>query len=71
MMTMTTIRSSKMLENGYSLKLTDYASYPLISDMGIEVTHDIAKSLATVEVDFDCILQNGTVLATAGRMPTG
>jgi hypothetical protein len=70
MMTMTTIRSSKLLQNGYSVKLTDYASYPLISDMGIEVKHDVAKSLATVEVDFDCVLQNGTVLATAGRTPT-
>lgn len=70
MMSITVVRSSKMLPNGYSVQLTDYASYPLISDLGIAVSNNIAKSELTVEVDFDCILQNGTVIASAGRIPT-
>lgn len=69
-MKITFTTSAVKLIDGYSIQLTDYASYPLISNLGIEVENGIAKSVISTQLEFDCILENGTVVASAGRTPT-
>jgi len=67
-MQITKLHSAWLLPEGYTIQLTDYASYPLISDLGIEVDDQgAAKSILSMQMDFDCILQPGKVLALAGR----
>jgi hypothetical protein len=67
-MTITKLHRASMLPDGYTIQLTDYASYPLISDLGIKVNgQGVAKSLMSYEVSFDCTLELGKVLAVAGR----
>ena len=64
----TKFKSAWMLPPGFSIKLTDYPTYPLISDLGIEVDADnVAKSHFSFQTNYDCILQTGKVLAVGGR----
>lgn len=69
-MTITHSKSAVKLNEGYSIQLSDYASFPLISNMGIEVENGIAKSVLSTQLEFDCTLDNGVVIASAGRTPT-
>jgi hypothetical protein len=51
-----------------SRQLTDYASYPLISDLGIKVdANNVATSVMSFQTNWDCVLAPGQVLAVAGR----
>jgi len=65
-MQITKVYSTWFLAPGYKLQLTDYPSYPLISDLGIRVD---AAGCAEVALGFqtywDCILQPGRVVAMA------
>lgn len=67
-MQITKFHSGWFLPQGYKIRLTDYPSYPLISDLGIRVdatgTADVVLGFQTF---WDCILQPGKVLAVAGR----
>jgi len=59
---------ARALPDGFSVKLTDYASYPLISDLGIEVDeNNVAKSLLSYQAYFNAVLQHGRVLHVGGR----
>lgn len=65
-MQITKLYSAWFLGHGYKLQLTDYSSYPLISDLGIRVdatgTAEIALGFQTY---WDCVLQPGKVVARA------
>ena len=67
-MQITKLYSSWLLPPGYQVQLTNYPSYPLISDLGIRVD---ATGRADVALGFqtywDCVLQPGKVMALAGR----
>ena len=69
-MTITRSEKAVKLEDGYSIRLTDYASYPPISNLGIEVENGVAKSVLSTQLAFDCTLDDGVVIASAGRTPT-
>jgi hypothetical protein len=65
-MTLTSFNSAWFLAPGFAVKLTDYPSYPIISDLGIEVDRDnVAQSLLSFQLNYDCMLDTGTVLAVA------
>lgn len=67
-MQITYLRSAWFLPQGFSLQLTDYASYPLISDLGIKVdANNVAQSVLSFQTNWDCNLLPGKVLALAGR----
>ena len=67
-MQITHVHSAWLLPDGFSIQLTDYASYPLISDLGIKVdAAGRAQSVLSFQSNFDCVLAPGTFLATAGR----
>lgn len=67
-MQITNLISTWFLPPGFSIQLTDYASYPLISDLGIKVDeNNVAASVMSFQTNWDCILAPGTVLALAGR----
>lgn len=63
-MQITKLHSAWFLPAGYKVQLTNYPSYPLISDLGIRVD---ANGVADVALGFqtywDCILQPGRVVA--------
>jgi hypothetical protein len=67
-MQITKLHSAWFLPPGFKVRLTDYPSYPLISDLGIRVdasgTADVALGFQTY---WDCVLQPGKVLCVAGR----
>lgn len=67
-MQITKLHSAWFLSEGFTVQLTNYASYPLITDLGIEVDADnVAKSVMSFQLNWDCILQPGKVLALSGR----
>lgn len=67
-MQITNFKSAWMLPPGFSIKLTDYPSYPIISDFGIEVDADnVARSHFSFQTHYDCVIQTGRVLAVGGR----
>ena len=67
-MQITKLTSAWFLPSGFSIQLTDYASYPLISDLGIKVdANGVAESVMSFQTNWDCNLLPGTVLALAGR----
>lgn len=67
-MQITDLHSAWFLPKGFSLQLTDYASYPLISDLGIEVdANGKAESVLSFQTNWDCNLLPGKVLALGGR----
>jgi hypothetical protein len=65
------MHSAWLLPPGYRVQLTDYPSYPLISDLGIEVQEVdgkyMADSVLSFQVNMDCTLATGKVLHAAGR----
>ena len=67
-MQITKLNSAWFLPDGFTIQLTDYASYPLISDLGIKVdANGVATSAMSFQTNWDCTLLPGTVLALAGR----
>jgi hypothetical protein len=62
-MQITKLHSAWFLPPGYKLQLTNYSSYPLISDLGLRVdntgTAEIALGFQTY---WDCVLQPGRVV---------
>lgn len=65
-MQITAVRYAWLFPPGFSVQLTDYPSYPLISDLGITVDqNNMATSVLSYQVNFDAVLQAGTVLAKA------
>ena len=67
-MQITKLISAWFLPSGFTLQLTDYASYPLISDLGIKVDDNgIAESVISFQTNWDCTLQPGKVLVLSGR----
>lgn len=67
-MQITKLHSAWFLPPGFTLQLTDYASYPLISDLGIRVdANGVATSLLSFQTNWDCTLQPGKVLAQSER----
>ena len=67
-MQITNLISSWFLPKGFSVQLTDYASFPLISDLGIKVdANGVAESVMSFQTNWDCTLQPGQVLALGGR----
>jgi hypothetical protein len=70
-MQITSFNSAWFLSPGFSIQTTNYPGYPYPSDLGIEVdANGIATVLLAFQVNFDCILQPGTVVAVAGRTTT-
>jgi hypothetical protein len=67
-MQITHLHSAWFLPPGYKVQLTNFPSYPLISDLGLRVD---ANGVADVALGFqtywDCVLQPGRVVAMAGR----
>lgn len=62
------MHSFRFLPPGFAVKLTDYASYPLISDLGIEIdANNVAQSVLSFQSYYDAVLQPGRVLAVGGR----
>lgn len=62
-MQVTRLGSLRFLPEGFRVKLTDYPTYPLITDLGIEVDeHGIATSLMSYQAYYDAVLQTGNVL---------
>jgi hypothetical protein len=71
-MEITSVHSSWFLPEGFRVQLTNYASYPLISDLGIVVdANNEAASVLSFQLNFDCLLQPGSVLAVGGRGAAG
>lgn len=69
-MEITNLHSAWFLPPGFTLQLTDYPSYPLISDLGIRVdANGVASSVLSFQTNWDCVLQPGKVLVLAGRTP--
>jgi hypothetical protein len=67
-MQITRVNSAWFLPAGFTLQLTDYASYPLISDLGIKVdANNIATSVMSFQTNWDCTLAPGKVLVLGGR----
>jgi hypothetical protein len=67
-MQITNLVSFRFLPDGFAVKLTDFPSYPLISDLGIEVDgNNIAASVLSYQTFYDAVLQPGNVLAVGGR----
>ena len=67
-MQITKLNSAWFLPPGFTIQLTDYASYPLISDLGIKVdANGVAESVMSFQTNWDCTLLPGKVLALAGR----
>lgn len=67
-MQITNLISTWFLPKGFTVQLTDYASYPLISDLGIKVdANGVAESVMSFQTNWDCTLQPGQVLALGGR----
>lgn len=63
-MQITKLHSAWFLPPGFTIQLTNYASYPLISDLGIQVdANNVAASVMSFQLNWDCILQPGKVLA--------
>jgi hypothetical protein len=70
-MQITKLNSAWFLPPGFTLQLTDYASYPIISDLGIKVdANGVAESVMSFQTNWDCVLQPGNVLVLGGRTPT-
>jgi hypothetical protein len=66
-MQITKFHSGWMLPSGYKVQLTDYPSYPLISDLGLRVdSNGIADVALGFQTYWDCVLQPGTVVAGGG-----
>jgi len=67
-MQITNFNSSWLLPDGYRVRVNDHASYPLVTDLGIEVdANSEAASVLSFQLNFDCVLQPGRVLAVRGR----
>lgn len=67
-MQITKLHSAWFLPAGYKVQLTNYPSYPLISDLGIRVDHNgVADVALGFQTYWDCVLQPGRVVAMAGR----
>lgn len=65
-MQITHLRSAWFLPKGFSVQLTDYASYPLISDLGIKADENgVAESVLSFQTNWDCNLLPGKVLVRA------
>jgi hypothetical protein len=65
-MQITKLNYAWLLPPNFGVKLTDYPSYPLISDLGITVDKDgLATSVLSYQLNFDAVLQPGQVLATS------
>lgn len=63
-MQITKLHSAWFLPAGYRMQLTDYPSYPLISDLGIKVdANGIADVVLGFQTYWDCVLQPGRVIA--------
>jgi hypothetical protein len=63
------LHSAWFLPPGFKVKLTDYPSYPLISDLGIRVDDNgVAEVALGFQTYWDAVLQPGTFLAMAGRI---
>jgi hypothetical protein len=66
-MQITKLHAAWFLAPGYKVQLTDYPSYPLISDLGIRVDSSGAADVALgFQAYWDCILQPGRVMAGGG-----
>jgi hypothetical protein len=73
-MTITTFRGGGMLDSGFTVKLTDYASYPMITDLGLipdygssgNGSHQTFTPMFGVWADFDFVLDTGRVVAESG-----
>lgn len=62
------INSAWRLPPGYRIQLTNYASYPIIENLGIEVDErNIATSLLSLQFNMDVTATTGKVLHAAGR----
>ena len=67
-MQITRLNSAWFLPHGFSIQLTDYASYPVISNLGIKVdANNVAQSVLSFQTNWDCVLQPGQVIALGGR----
>ena len=65
-MQITAMRYAWLLPEGFQVQLTDYPSYPLISDLGITVDkNNVATSILSYQVNFDANLTAGKVLVKA------
>lgn len=63
-MQITNFHSAWFLPSGYRIQLTDYPSYPLISDLGIRVdANGVAEVALGFQTYWDCVLQPGRVIA--------
>jgi hypothetical protein len=66
-MQITKLHSAWFLPQGFRIQLTDYPSYPLISDLGIRVDANGAADVAIgFQTYWDCVLQPGRVVAGGG-----
>lgn len=67
-MEITNLHSAWFLPPGFKIQLTDYPSYPLISDLGIRVDDSgVADVALGFQTYWDCVLQPGRVVAMAGQ----
>jgi hypothetical protein len=67
-MQITKLHSAWFLPPGFKVKLTDYPSYPLISDLGIKVDENgVADVALGFQTYWDAVLQPGTYLTMGGR----
>jgi hypothetical protein len=67
-MQITKLHSAWFLPPGFKVQLTNYSSYPLLSDLGIRVDDTGAAEVALgFQTFWDCVLQPGRVVAMAGR----
>jgi hypothetical protein len=73
-MTVNAFRQGGMLDTGFTVELTDYASYPMISDLGLVPDYD-SSGKGSIQrftpmfgfwADFDFILDTGRIVAEAG-----
>ncbi len=65
-MQITAMHYAYLLPADFGVQLTDYPSYPLISDLGITVdANNVATSVLSYQLNFDAVLQAGKVLAKA------
>lgn len=66
-MQITKVHSNWLLPDGFTIQLTDYPSYPVISDLGIKVDDKgVAQVALAFQSNFDCVLAPGTYLAKVG-----
>jgi hypothetical protein len=67
-MDITSLNSAWVLPRGFTVQLTDYPSYPLISNLGLKVDqNNVAEVAFAYQTNWDCILQPGRYVTMAGR----